>query len=463
MSWVRVGLATLIAGSALGGASMAGCSGDDNNGGGNKDSGTADHTNPTDGPSGGDGPTGNETGPTGEGGSDAAKEAGPTVVNAKVFLVHAAASPNTHPLRFCFGLGNATDGGVVTVTGGIDPFPDFKVNPAFPVAGLFPGFGGSTASSPQLKTFDLKTLTISLYAIDAIKIANNVADAGPDGGAEIPCEGLIGSDGLGSTAGTKSGTLTQGTDYWFLGSIPAGTLDHGTTWVAAVTGCAPGEAPTYSAAFCPSPYSATTGNYQLSAFKLDNTTALDGGAMGVQFANASSAWDGIRTLGGGATTAGGVYIQTTTASDAGGDAAPTTTTTFAAVGAADFGKTTALGPVPGVTFDGTSGAFAAFVGADGGTVVYPAPFLDDAGLPHVCTPGVSCVSPFVMPLPLVDQITNGSPEAGTFANGKGFAFILMGDPQQPVYIGADGGASDPTNGAYNGKSVHFLGFPTANP
>jgi hypothetical protein len=461
--WLRVGLATLIVGGAIGGMAAAGCSGDDNTGTPTKDGGS-DHS-VADSSSGGNPETGSDTGKPGDSGGGGDGEAGPGVPNAKVFLVHAAVDPNAPPFRFCFGLGNAADGGTVTVAGGIDPFPDFKLTPTAPVAGLFPGFGGSTANSAQLAAFDLSTLTISLYALNAASplVATDTADGGPDGGAEIPCEGLIGSDGLG-TAGTGHGILTMGTDYWYVGTIPQGTLAHGTTWVAAVGGCAPGLS-AQQGALCPAGYSAATGNLQLIPYKVDSTTAVDGG-LGAQFANTSFAYDTVLGTVGGAASVPGLYIPTPVVPSDGGGAEggeagpPPSPITFvpiaasAAAGATLYPAT--LATVPGVTYDGGSGFFLESVGADGGTVLFP----------PGCNPALgNCYSPLLLPLPIIDQLTYGgaAPAGGTFADGKGYAFVFIGDPTQLPFIGADGGGTSTNTGVPNGKSPHFLAFPTSNP
>jgi hypothetical protein len=370
------------------------------------------------------------------------------------------------------------DAGGATVAGGIDPFPDTVTVPGAPFAGLYPGFGGSTASSPTLAAFDLSTLTIALYALDATQIGNDTADGGPDGGKEVPCEGLIGVDGLGtaSTLTTGKGTLTMGSQYWYLGTIKAGTLAHGTTWIAAVTGCFPGEGAA-APAICPAspPYGAN-GNLTLTPFQLDNTTAVGDGGIGVQFANAAPAWDNANTgvNGPGGTTAGGVWVATTTIPDAGGNGegggdgggdggggggGPVTTLSLVPVGVATYGNITknlVTAPVP--LDSTTAGIFSAWVGSDGGTT---APY------PPGCTPGsptTPCASPLLLPLPTIDALTNGTvPTGGSFADGKGYAFILIGNPAAPTYLNPfDGGPATSGTGVYNGASLHFLGFPTAN-
>ena len=91
----------------------------------------------------------------------------------------------------------------------------------------------------------------------------------------------------------------------------------------------------------------------------------------------------------------------------------------------------------------------------------PAGTIMDA--PLGCTVGATCFSPLLVPLPDIDAVTNGAvlgdagivttPAGGSFAYGKGYVFILVGDPNQPSTVG----------GVFNGKSLHFLAFPTANP
>jgi hypothetical protein len=395
-------------------------------------------------------------------------EGGPGAPNAKVFLVHAAVDPNAPPLRFCFGLAAGADGGTITVAGGIDPFPDFKISPLAPVAGLLPGFGGSTSNSPQLSQFDLSTLNIALFAVNALSIANDTADGGPDGGAEVPCEGLIGSDALGK-GGSGGGTLTLGTDYWPVGLIPQGTLAHGTTWLAAVTGCVPGESGA-AAALCGPNYDTTKGNLHVAAYKLDNTTAIDGG-IGAQFAQTSSQWDGVLGQAGSAATVAGFFIPNTPPADAGGqdagdagDAAteagpPPSPFSFVPItqtAKADgtlYPKT--LATVPGVTYDGGSGFFAEGVTSGGATVLFP------TGCDPTSNPP-TCYSPLLYPLPIVDEYTNGT-VTGEFANGKGYVFVLIGDPTELPYIGADGGPSSTPSSVPNGKAPHYLAFPTSNP
>jgi hypothetical protein len=447
--WVRLGLTLAIVGGSLGAVSAVGCSGDDNNGGGGKDSG-ADHTSSgadSSSSSGGDsssssgGDTGVKDSPSGGDG-----EGGTTVPNAKVYLVHGAVDQNAPPFRFCFGLDNsaAHDGSNVSVAGGIPPFPDYQVSPQVPIAGLPAGFGGSTASSPTLKSFDLSTITVALYALNAVKVANDTVDGGPDGGAELPCEKVIGADAKGTTGTT--GYLTPGTDYWYLGTIVKGTLTHGTTWAAVVGGCLPGETGA-AAALCGSGYDPAKGNLKLMPYQLDNTTVIAADAgIGAQFALASSQWDGVvGSLGGAATVAGFLVPNPAAAGDGGAaDAAPPPPFIPApiATAAKDDGKLypAALAPVSGVTFDTKTAFFAQGIAADGGTFF----------VPPTCNPALgNCAG--VLPMANIAQLSGT-----TFANGQGYAFILLGDPNQPPFL-------DDAGTVFNGKFPHFLAFPTSNP
>lgn len=458
--WVRLGLTVAIVGGALGAVSAVGCSGDDNSGGGGKDSGS-DHTSSgadSSSSSGGDSSSssGGDTGvKDSSGGGDG--EGGTTTPNAKVYLVHAAVDPNAPPFRFCFGLDNsaAHDGSQVTVTGGIPPFPDFKVSPQAPIAGLPAGFGGSTASSPTLKSFDLSTIPIALYALNAVKVANDTADGGPDGGAELPCEKIIGGDAKGTT-GSQGGYLTPGTDYWYLGSIPKGTLAHGTTWAAVVGGCLPGETGG-AAALCGSTYDPNKGNLKLMPYQLDNTTVIAADAgIGAQFALASSHWDGVVGQLGGAATLAGFLVPNPAAGGDGGAASDAGDAEAAApppalipvpitTSAKDDGKLypATLATAAGVTFDTNSVFFAKGIAADGGTFF----------VPPTCNPALgNCEG--LIPMATIAQLSGGT----TFANGQGFAFILVGDPS-----GAQAPYLDDAGTVFNGKFPHFLAFPVSNP
>ncbi|HEY3822652.1 MAG TPA: hypothetical protein VGL81_36050 [Polyangiaceae bacterium] len=500
--WVRVGFGVAIVGGAFGAVSAAGCSGDDTSTNNPNDAGH-DSSMTT-----GDSSMTGDSSPAGDSAMtmDGAETGAP--VYAKVYIVHAATDPLSVPLRFCFGI-SPVDAGTSTVTGGIIPFPDSVTLPGG-IAGLYPGFGGSTASSPTLKTFDLSGFSIELYAIDATQIANDSAAGAEAGTAEVACEKLIGADGLGASAdggaSALGGTLIRNKQFWSLGTIPKGTLNHGQTWVAAVTGCFPGEpapgAGGPGSALCNSPldttqpaYDATNGNLALRAWQVDNTTAVTGDAgIGAQFANASTAWDTV-ALGtvapdaGNAGTAAGFWtLEAAPTPDGGGgeagsgeggggddgggdggggsdagavDSGPPPAPVFAfnpITAAGAFGTLTpaALDTVQNVPLNVPNAGFATAIAFSGGTP----PILQ---IPPGCTLGESCLSPYIVPLPVIDELSNGAtlsaqgivttPAGGSYAYGKGYVFILVGDPTAAPEIG----------GQANPRLAHFLAFPTSNP
>ena len=262
----------------------------------------------------------------------------------------------------------------------------------------------------------------------------------------------------------------QGTDYWDIGQVPAGTLADGTTTLLAVTGCAPDPHGVLTVndelVDCPMGYTAGAGNLSLWVAKLDTSTPLDGGSIGAQFAYASYPFSLVGTLGGSVGSIAGFYLNTsiTITPDAGappdggdaGDAAieaaapvvvPVTVPFPIAegVGYGQLAPTTSF-PVSGVTFDGTSGFFVNSVAADGGAVIIHGQPLS-AGLP----------------LPAIQALSAPTADAGIFANGAKYVFVLVGNPNEPPYLGADGGATGPDAGQFNLSSLHILGFPSNPP
>jgi hypothetical protein len=310
------------------------------------------------------------------------------------------------------------------------------------VAGLLAGYGVSTASSAQLATFDLATLSLVIYALDADApiVAGDTVAGGPDGGGEAPCEFLVGSDGLGATTPGSpfpyKGVLTEGTDYWQVGTLAPGQIASGTTWLGALKGCVPGEAAD-AAARCGAGYGSATGNLAMTFWKLDSTTRPDGG-VGAQLAHASPAWDAVTATFGGSTTAAGFYTSA--------GATPTLTAIESTAKSGSLLPAT-LATVPGVTFDGGSGFFAEALSSAG------SPILD-------------CASPMLLGLPEIAALTSGNTSTGPFATGAGYAFVLVGDPTAPPgpYVDTTSGeacapGSSPTC-SFNGRFVHFLAFPT---
>jgi hypothetical protein len=456
MTLIRCGVASVLLGGVVAvGMLAAGCGGDDNSGtpGGGDDSGADVTTQP---PPGDDGSAGEDGGKTNPDGGDA--NTPPPPVHGKVILVHASAFAPA--LRFCYGSVNAPDGGDAGTVAMVPGYP--SPNTAL---GVPPGTGGPAADT----SVDLKDRTLEIYAINSAApgLAGQLPPA--DGGvsAELTCDKLIGAKALAADAGGPVAPLVQGVDYWDIGQLPAGTLADGTTTLLAVTGCAPGQVDGDKALVeCPSPYDPSAGNLSLWSAKLDTTSPLDGGSIGAQFAYASYPFSLVSGTKGGVGAIAGFYLNTTTTifPDAGvtdggdaGDAAVEAaapvvvpvTVPFPITEGATYGTLSpaAAAPVSGVTFDGTSGFFVNSVTADGG--------------PAFILPGVPLN--VALPLPGIQALSVPSADAGIFANGAGYVFILVGDPTAPSFVGVDGGASTADAGEFNLFSAHILGFPSNPP
>jgi hypothetical protein len=491
--WVRIGFAFVLASSTgVVAASVAGC-GDDNGPGAmpGTDSGT-DSTMPQ--PDTGVQPDTSVGGDTGTMNGDG--EAAAPLPHAKIYVAHA--SETAPAVRFCFGVATAPDGGTISVVSQFFAEPQSATPPA-PYPGVFPGTGGLLNDHG----IDLSTFNIAAFAIDASKIPMDTADGGPDGGMERNCQQLIGATGSG-------GDLKLGTDYWGLGIIPAGTLAKGTSWVFAITGC-PAGASMQEAPFCGMGYDPASSNLGFTPFQIDSTSTVASDKMGAQLVQASYQWDVVKAQV-NATHAGVVSVaaffnfadggapppmdsgapdtgtpdtgapdtgtpDTGSASDASTDASVDATANDAAPdtggGVADSGgggsdaSTTpvtvpilpplALGPaygsvmpmtmqsVGGLAFDGTSGL----------SMVYA-----DVSTQKTYGP----VAAF--PLPNIQQFTYGASGGIPFANGQTFAFVLVGNPDQPLFVDvvshmpcAPGSAA---TCIFNGYSAHFLAFPAYN-
>jgi hypothetical protein len=342
-------------------------------------------------------------------------EAGSLASVPDIYFVHA--SPDAPPLRFCFGLGAPSDAGVYFVAGGL---------PASPT--LYPGTGAAFDDHG----IDLDT-QVEIFALNATNTA--VAASTDDGGTVVPCEGLIGSDGLGSTT-DAGGVLRPGRDYWWVGTIPMAAPDRTTTLLAAVTGCVPHDPD--ASALCPAGYDPSEGNLRLLTWSLDTTTTVTAGALGAQFAQASSEWEAFRQANGGTTVAGFLVPGDGGAPDAAAEASTSPWASSALVPVAVDAGFGSLSPptlvsIAGLALDGST-AFGAEVTGTTGTPVPPTPF--------------------------------GSALPGALGTGAGFAFVLVGNPAESVvYISPiDGGpTSSDAGGVLNGHYPHFLAFPVGHP
>ena len=423
--WLALGAA--VAASGVGGAAAAGCG--SSSGGASAPDAGLDSTSAAE-----------------AGGDDSSSpgidvEAGPPIVVPTVYVVNA--SPDAPPLRFCLGLGAPAEGGAFLVAGGQPASPQ-QPTQGFQLAGLYPGYGAVLDDHG----LDLDTLTLDVFALDATNPA--VIASTPDGGTATPCEGLIGSDGLGATS-DAGGLLRAGRDYWVVGTIPMGALDHGTTWLAAVTGCIPGDVD--ASTLCPPGYDPTVGSLHLLTWQLDSTTIVAGGAIGAQFVQASSEWESFRQASGGvATTAGFLVAGDGGVPEASTDgAASSPWASFAEIPVArdaGFGslEPSTLLSVAGLALDAATAFGAEVVGGSSGTALPP--------------------TPFAWSLPAVQGLTwpGGAPDAGVLRGGAGFVFVLVGNPTAAVmYVNPDDGGpgSAEAGGVVNGHYPHFLAFPTA--
>jgi hypothetical protein len=447
---IRWGVASVLVGGGVVGMLAAGCG--SSSGGSSPNENDAGPDSST-GQPGDDSSPGDDTGttpPSGDGGSvpeGGSADADAAVVvppeHGKLILVHA--STYAPPMRFCFGFVHGDAGSVTLAQVAAAP------NTAL---GLPPGLGGPAADTAA----DLADQTIEVYGIVASALTSQTADAGS---AELLCNQLIGASALPADGGGLG--LVQGLNYWDLGQLPSGTIADGTTTLLAVVGCAPGNTTTQDVE-CPTGYNASTGDLGLWFKTLDRTTTAspDASAIGAQFADLSLPFQILASgvTGGLTSSTAGFYVTRLETVDAGtpdggsdggdaGDAAPVQievpgpTLPLVATGATyeTFAPPTAI-QVPGIAFDGTSGFFVDAVTPDGGAA------------------GAFAVS---LPLPTIRGLSFPSSDAGTFQNGSNYVFVLLGDPQQPSFIGADGGASTAGVGTFNPLSLHILGFPNDPP
>jgi len=482
VTMVRLGIAAAI--TCLGGlgALASGCTSDDNTGtatdGGTEDTGT----NPT--PDGGG--TTDSGGKTDGGGVDS----GPVIPDAKLILLHAA--PGVGPVRLCIATATGTAAPSVAPINAIpdthSSAPPWNPPPAYGpgydggVGAVVPGtpglYPGTIAAVPDIAS--LTQFAITPFVIDANLIANNTADGGPDGGAELTCDQLIGKNGGG-------GVLPAGS-FLQLPTVPAGTFADGTTWLLSATGCLPGFEPSTlgqgasitAQDICGASFDGGAPNVALSAVQLDTTTVAADGGWGVQFAQRSSAIEGTPfPIPEGETThpaaSAGLlpgFIESVTVtldagSDDAGDAGPTTITTqtFAPLGATPdtlAATSTALTPVVSVTANPATSLFAVVTlpgSGDGGAPVFTSYPISATGLGDV----------IALPLADVAQLSAWASSTLTaptgFVSGQTYTFAFVGDNDfgvaQLTTPNPDGGSTPVQNPAYDGRGMHIVAFPNS--
>jgi hypothetical protein len=432
---VRLSVASALIGVAAAGGMLAvGCNGDDNNNGnsgGGSDSGP-DGTQPS-----GNVDAGQDTGtsPPADGG-----DSGTAATFAKVLFVHA--SPDAPALRLCFGVSTG-DASATTAIQGTFPAPNTA-------GGLPPGLGGPAAAPPR----SLGGLNVTFYGIPvgvSPALDENTADAGV---AEKTCKDLLGATLPGTDAGPDGGLSPS--QYFNLGTVPAGTLVDGSSWLFAITGCTP-NSPVATAlpGACDKDgvsYVPAVGNLGIEKWQLDNQTSVAADAIGAQFVHASRPFE-VAIPNAAAVTAGFyTLVATDGGTDAGDggdaalpDAAAPEPLTFVVAANVKSGSITpgTLKPTSGVQYDGTSGFF-----------VLP---VDDAGTPVQRGPQ--------FPLPFIDQVSwpSGVPDGGAFQNGAGFVFVLLGNPAFPTIVPPPADAGPGAESTFDPRGVHILGFPTNPP
>jgi hypothetical protein len=328
-----------------------------------------------------------------------ASEDGSLEAGSHARLVLVNGSPNAPALRFCFGSGDPTVSGTALAAVPAEPDDDLASSAnGLPYPGVFTG-SGAPAPDPGA---DWSLTSIAIYAIDAERIRSQVRS---EDASQANCRALLGADGDG-------GLLVAETDYWYLGSIPKGTMVDGTSWLSAIVGCLPGIAD----AGPPCDAMADGAAPAMGAlWELDNVTAIAAGAVGAQFANASFG-------GGGTGLSGSAGFQISAA----GGGAPVRAPIATAVGPGGLAPAS-LATVDGVTLDGSTAFYFSATGPDGGAV-------DVASS-----------------LPVIQEASWGAtpPDGAAFASGGGYVFVLVGDPTL---------AQVDTS-----RAAHWLAFPTSPP
>jgi hypothetical protein len=402
--------------------------------------------------------------------------------------------PDTYPSGVPYGyLGQYGDGG--------GPYP--AVAPGTP--GIYPGTIGAF---PSLG-LSYQNLTITPFAILASSITNDKNyDGGAgvneaDGGVEEDCVHLIGTHGLGpneSAAGSVKGRLTPGVDFVPLPTIASGTLKDAHTYLLSLNGCLPGGAYNPEAQDLGMTCGGPDAGPWIAIDPVDTTTAVDGGNMGWQFVNRSSAMQytplcvsntgqaGVQAA--GTPCSGGsigfpnggygetpvtngvnadILIPTETIPDAGPDAeagppvygvipvplSPTAPSLFG-------------NPITPLTQANIPASAAQLFGLITSTL--------DGGPPDIQGPGAGGYNQFTewpatdtVPVPgyavlassgwTASTKTSSSPDGG-FQNGASYILVWMGDPAwnaaHPEGPIVDGGL----NPAYDGRGLHYVAFPS---
>jgi hypothetical protein len=201
-----------------------------------------------------------------------------------------------------------------------------------------------------------------------------------------------------------------------------------------------------------------TGNIGLEIYQLDNSAPATT-SMGVQFLHASSAWDGVLTAAplaqGGLGQAFTNTVSVVDVADGGAVNAPVA----AGVNFGDPVTPDAAAPQMVSEADYASLYLNLTLSApDGGPLDFPNP---DGGGDILLDRNYPFPFGVVQALSGYATTADGGVAGPLYIPGAHFVAIWVGDPTQPMYIGADGGASSPdAGGSFNTASPHFLMLPS---
>jgi hypothetical protein len=362
---LRYGLASVVLfGGALGGT-LAACGDDDN----------AVTTRPDGGP----------VTPPDSGGTDASADSS-TPTPAKLQFVNAATDLGPSPsatgnaIRVCYAVG-ATEASAQIAA--LAPLPDTKSSERLPFPGVFAGTGGPFPSTGV----DLSGLVVVPYVMNAFKL-EQLRQAGRITGREGATPGTSCRDLFLADAG---GPLVEGSDFWKLPAIPAGTLQSGKSFVLLLTGCS-GNATASPSLKCGSDFTdaGVNGNLKSTIYTLDTTTTVGAGSFGTHFVHASPPAQLLIDDAG--FLPGFVHADAGVVGDAG----------FRSI--SNNQRVPLLNPITTVTQTQVD-----FVN-DNFT------FNPDSGLPSITFPQIA-------------EATFGDPDAASvYRNGASFTFIAVGDP-----------------------------------
>jgi hypothetical protein len=356
-------------------------------------------------------------------------ETAPPPVRAKVTFVNA--SPGLFPVRLCLGV--ETPPVLISL---LYPLPnEVALQGAAPFLGVFPGTAMVFPNLTDLAAFD-----VTLYAVNAQLIASDTS-----AGAESDCPTLLGPSGMGA----DGGTLVPNVDFVRLPTIPQGTFTHGSSFVVVLEGCNADPQGTlgYSTALCGGNWVAGAGNVTAQVFQVDDTNPATT-ALGLQVIHASSAWDGLTDAGGQAiANTFGVYDD---ANDAGALPPIAQRLTFGSMAPPD-----AAAPQTVVAADyASSGLYTLVTAADGGPLAWSD---GDGGTT------LGFLGPYPFSFAQIQAVSgyatgaDGGVMGPLYLPGSNFTAVWVGDPRQPAYVGADGGAlSADAGGTFNAAAPHFL-------